>query len=84
MYSKSSKPDVTFRDQPKALYRQLLNQFVATLDPYQRAIFYQTVTPRPRKRLERALVRLLVIFEKVDELVAKSESARVGGHGSQG
>ena len=54
------------------LRRQLLN----SLDPYQRAIFYQAIKPRPRKRLERALIRLLVIFDRVDEIVADSESAR--------
>jgi hypothetical protein len=72
----SPKPNRSFRDQPKALYRQLWKQFVNSLDPYQRALFYQTIKPRPRKRLERALVRFLDVCEKIDIVIAKSESAR--------
>src|SRR5262245_35180924 len=61
MHGQPAKPAVTFRDQPKALYGQLLNQFLNSLDPFQRAIFFLSVTPRPRKRLERALTKLVVL-----------------------
>ena len=69
----TEEPIVSFGDQRNVLRRRLWDQFVRTLDPYQRQHFYRVIAPYPRKRFERALIRLLVVLEKADELLAASE-----------
>ena len=67
------KPAVSFGEQSNELRRRLWDQFVRTLDPHQRKHFYKLLAPRSRKRVERALFNLLVVFEKVDQLLVRSE-----------
>jgi hypothetical protein len=67
------KPNVSFGNQRNVLRRRLWDQFVRTLDPYQRQHFYRLIAPYPRKRFERALIKLVVALNKADELLAASE-----------
>jgi len=67
------KPAVSFGEQGNELRRRLWDQFVQTLDPHQRKHFHKLLAPRSRKRVERALTNLLIVFEKVDQLLAQSE-----------
>jgi hypothetical protein len=69
----NDKPNVSFGNQRNVLRRRLWDQFVRTLDPYQRQHFYQLIAPYPRKRFEKALMNLLIVFEKVDKILAESE-----------
>lgn len=64
---------VSYGQQRNALRRQLWRQFMASLDPDQRAAFYKTIAPYPRKRLERALIHMLTVLGKVDTILAESE-----------
>jgi hypothetical protein len=69
----NDKPIVSFGSQRNVLRRRLWDQFVQTLDPYQRQHFYRLIAPYPRKRFERALIKLVVALNKADELLAASE-----------
>ena len=69
----TEKPSVSFGDQRNVLRRRLWDQFVRTLDPYQRQYLYRVIAPYPRKRFERALMKLLVVLEKADKILAQSE-----------
>ena len=72
----TQKPTVASGDQGTAVRRRLWDQFMRTLDPHQRRDFYRLLAPYPRKRFERALVRLVLTFDKADQLLAESQSAR--------
>jgi hypothetical protein len=69
----TEKPNVSFGDQRNVLRRRLWDQFVRTLDPYQRQHFYRLIALYPRKRFERALIKLVVALNKADALLAASE-----------
>jgi hypothetical protein len=66
-------PTVSFGEQGNELRRRLWDQFTQTLDPHQRRHFYRLLAPKSPKRIERALTRLLLVFERVDQLLAESE-----------
>jgi len=67
------KPTVSFGNEANELRRQLWQQFVRTLDPYQRRHFYQLLAPKSPKRTERALMKLLIALENADKILAASE-----------
>ena len=69
----TQQPNVSFGNQRNVLRRKLWDQFIKQLDPYERERFYQLIAPYPRKRFEKALMNLLIVFEKVDKILAESE-----------
>jgi hypothetical protein len=71
----NEKPTVSFGEQGNEIRRRLWHQFVATLDVHQRRHFYRLLAPKSPKRIERALRNLLIVFEKVDKILAASEAA---------
>jgi len=66
------KPNVSFANQANALRRRLWEQFAQTLDPYQRRHFYRLLAPKSPKRIERALMKLLIALENADKILAAS------------